>query len=62
MAIVLFYCVLILLSAAGWVLEQVLVEWDTLVLGFQPWNKRVRRIMLQITYSLSMGERLWEIP
>jgi len=62
MAILLFSCVLTLLNSADWVLEQVLVEWDTLVLGFQPWNKRVRRIMLQITYSSSMGERLWELP
>lgn len=61
-AVLLFASVLTLLSSAGWVLEQLLVEWDTLVLEFQPWVKRVRRIMLQITYFSSMGERLWEMP
>ncbi len=62
MAVLLFACVLTLIDPAAWVLEQLLVEWDTLVLGFQPWNKRVRRIMLQITYSSSMGERFQEMP
>lgn len=62
MAILLFAGVLTLLGPVSYVTEQLLVEWDTLVLGFQPWNKRVRRIMLQITYSLSMGERLPKMP
>ena len=62
MAILLFACVVTLFSPMEWVLEQLLVEWDTLVLGFQPWNKRVRRIMLQITYSSSLGKRFQEMP
>ena len=62
MTILLFACVLTLLGPAGWVLEQLFVAWDTLVLGFQPWIKRVSRIMLQITYSQSMGQRFTDLP
>jgi len=62
MAILLFAGVLTLLGPIGYVAELLLVEWDTLVLKFQPWVKKVRRIMLQITYALSMGEWFLDLP
>jgi hypothetical protein len=62
MAVLLFACVLTLLNSADWVLEQVLVEWDTLMLEFQPWIKKVRRLMLRISDALSMGVWLQDIP
>ncbi len=62
MAVLLFASVLTLLGPVEFVLEQLLVEWDELLLEFQPWIKKARRMMLQISDSLSMGVWLQDIP
>lgn len=62
MAILLFSGVLTLLGPVEFVLEQLLMEWNKLVLAFQPWSKKARRLMLQISNALSMGEWLQDMP
>ena len=62
MAVLLFISVLTLLGPIEFVLEQILVEWDELLLEFQPWIKKTRRMMLRISDYLSMGVWLQDIP
>lgn len=62
MAVLLFASVLTLLGPVEFVLEQILVEWNELLLEFQPWIKKTRRMMLRISDYLSMGVWLQDIP
>lgn len=62
MAVLLFASVVTLLGPVEFVLEQILVEWDALLLEFQPWMKKIRRMMLRISDYLSMGVWLQDIP
>ena len=62
MAILLFSGVLTLLGPVEFVLEQLLLRWDRLVLEFHPRSKKTLRLMLQISDALSMGEWLQDMP
>ena len=62
MAVLLLFGVLSLLGPIEFVLYKIIITWDDLQLFFRPFMKKAFRMTNQISYSLSMGIWLQDMP
>lgn len=61
-AALLLFSVLALLGPIEFLVQKLTVDWEMFILWFQPWMKKVFRLMNQVTYSKSMGIWFQDMP